>query len=296
MNNNYIEFKKKRELGDILTDTFAFIRTNFKNLLLIILKNTAPAIILLIIALAFMTYVYSDFIGGFSLGIQTGDDMGSLDFSLMIISLIVLLIAGVLFYGTIFGTILHYIKSYVHNQGEVNTEEISTGVKKDFWRIIGLSILSGLITGFGAMLCLLPGIYLYVPMSLVFAILVFRNTGTFDSISESFELIKNEWWITFATLLVLGIIGMIIGAIFSLPAFFYGMFKGVIVASEGSMTDPSSLMDWVSIVLSVIGDLIRYFVIYLLTAISSAFIYFNLNERKHHTGALEQIDSLGKTD
>ncbi len=27
---NYIEFKKKRELGSILGDTFAFLRTQFK--------------------------------------------------------------------------------------------------------------------------------------------------------------------------------------------------------------------------------------------------------------------------
>lgn len=296
MNNNYIEFKKKRELGEILSDTFGFIRMNFKSLFLTILKNTAPAIILLVIALAFMTYVYSDFIGAFSLGVQSGDDLGALNVSLMMISVVILLIAGVLFYGTIFGTILHFIKSYVQNQGEVNPDEISAGVKKDFWKIIGLSILSGLISGFAFMLCVLPAVYVYVPLSLVFAILVFRNTGTFDTIGESFELVKNEWWITFATLLVIFIIGMIISAIFSLPAMFYGIFKGIVVASEGTFTDPSLMTDWISIVLSVIGDLIRYFIMYLLTAISSAFIYFNLNERKHHTGTLERIDSIGKTE
>ena len=296
MNNNYIEFKKKRELGDILTDTFSFIRINFKNLFLIILKNTAPAIILLIIALAFMTYVYSDFIGEFSLGIQNGNDLGALNITLMVISLVILLIAGVFFYGTIFGTILYYIKSYVYNKGEINVEEIRTGVKEDFWKIIGLSILSGLISGVAFMLCVLPAIYVYVPLSLVFAILVFRNTGTFDTIGESFELVKNEWWITFATLLVIFIIGIVISAIFSLPAMFYGIFKGIVVASEGTFTDPGLMTDWISIALSVVGDLIRYFIMYLLTAVSSAFIYFNLNERKHHTGTLEQIDSLGKTE
>lgn len=296
MNNNYIEFKKKRELGEILSDTFGFIRINFKSLFLTILKNTAPAIILLVIALAFMTYVYSDFIGEFSLGVQSGDDFGAMNVSLMMISIVILLVAGILFYGTIFGTILHFIKSYVQNQGEVNPNDISAGVKKDFWKIIGLSILSGLMTGIAFFLCVLPAIYVYVPLSLVFAILVFRNIGVFDTIGESFELVKNEWWITFATLLVMSILGAIIGAIFSLPAFFYGLLKGVIVASEGSYTDPGFMMDWISITLSVVGDLIRYFVIYLLTAISSAFIYFNLNERKHHTGTLERIDSLGKTE
>jgi hypothetical protein len=30
MNSNYIEFKKQRELGEILSDTFAFFRNEFK--------------------------------------------------------------------------------------------------------------------------------------------------------------------------------------------------------------------------------------------------------------------------
>ena len=33
MKADYIEFKKQRELGDILTDTFAFLRSEFKRFL-----------------------------------------------------------------------------------------------------------------------------------------------------------------------------------------------------------------------------------------------------------------------
>ncbi len=295
MNDNYIEFKKKRELGEILTDTFAFLRTNFKNLFSVLLKTSAIAIVLFLVALVFMTYVYSDFLG--SIGIYSeNSNIENLNIGLMILSALLLFIAGVVFYGVLFGTILNYIKSYVNNKGIVNTVEVKEGVKKDFLKIIGLSILSNLIIGFGLVLCVIPGIYLYVPMSLVFSILVFRSRGSFDAINDSFQLVKNEWWITFATLLVVGIIGALIGAIFAIPGFIYGIIKGFTFATEGSYADPSSLVDWVSITLSVVGDLIRYFVIYTLTAVSSAFIYFNLNETKHHTGTLEQIDSLGKSD
>jgi len=295
MTNKYIEFKKKRELGEILTDTFAFIRSNFKQLFSTILKTSAPILVLLVIALIFMTYSYSDFIGTIGFDLQNSSP-GSFNSGLMIISILVLVVIGILFYGILFGTILHYIKSYIHNQGIIDTEEVKKGVKKDYGRIIGLSLISGLITGFGFLLCFLPGIYLYVPMSLVFAILIFKNLKTFETISYSFELIKNEWWITFVTLLVISIIGFFISGIFAIPAFVYGMLKGFAMATEGSFSDPSSMVDWISITLSVIGDLVRYFIMYLLTSVSSAFIYFNLNERKYHTGTLEQIDSLGKPE
>jgi len=171
MSRQYINFKKKRELGEILTDTFAFIRENFKKLFLIILKTSVPAIVLLAVALIFMTYTYSGFIGNFGLSIQNGDS-SSFNTGIMIISVIIMLFAMILFYGILFGTTLHYIKSYVDTKGEINELAIKKGVKKDLGKIIGLSILSSLITGFGFVLCVLPAIYLYVPMSLVFAILV----------------------------------------------------------------------------------------------------------------------------
>lgn len=38
--NNYIEFKKQRELGEILSDSFVFIRNEFKPFLGTILKKS----------------------------------------------------------------------------------------------------------------------------------------------------------------------------------------------------------------------------------------------------------------
>ena len=102
MINKYIEFKKKREVGDILSDVFAFIRGNFKQLSLIILKTSSPAIILFIVALAFMTYTYSGFMSDYLNVIQTSN-FDSLNMGVMIISLLVLFIASILFYGLVFG-------------------------------------------------------------------------------------------------------------------------------------------------------------------------------------------------
>jgi len=247
------------------------------------------------LALTFMSFVYSDFLG--SLGIYSENpSFNGADTGLFVIAILIMFISLILFYGVLYSTVLYYIKSYINSNGTVDTNEVKQGVKKDFLKIIGLSLLSNLITAFGFMLCFFPGIYAYVPMSLVFAILVFKGIGVTDSIGDSFDLVRNEWWSTFGALFVLGLIGSLIGFVFAIPGVIYGLVKQITMATEGSYSDLTSMTDWISIVLSVVGDIIRYFVIYLLTAISSAFIYFNLNERKHSTGALEQIDSLGNTD
>lgn len=288
MNNNYIEFKKKRELGDILTDTFGFIRTNFKSIINTLIKTTGISFLALIASIAFYLASTSNMVD--SIGIGAGFNSTNL-----IIGAVLMLITLMVFYGLMFGSILHYIKVYVTNNGVIDQTQISNGVKKDFWRIIGLGILSGLIVGFGLLLCVIPGIYVYVPITLVFTILIFRNTSVTDAIADSFDLVRNEWWITFATLLVIGIIAYIISFIFSIPALIYTFTKTFTMASEGSMSDPSSLFDWVYITLNVISSVLQYFILYLINSISSAFIYYNLNERKHNTGALEQIESLGKS-
>ncbi len=287
MNTKYIEFKKKRELGDILTDTFAFLRQEGKSLFSVIVKTCGVPFILLLLASAYYTYASSSLFDPVS--ISRG---GMFNSGAVIIALILMLIALLAFYGLLFGSVLHYIKVYVSGQGTVDYDTVVQGVKKDFGNILGLGVLSGIIIFFGFMLCVLPGIYLYVPMSLVFSILVFRNVSVSDSISESFQLVKNEWWITFATLFVLGLIIWVISMVFSIPALIYTFTKTFTAASEGTYANPSDMVDWVFIGLNTISSAAQY-ALYVITAIASAFIYFNLNERKYSTGALEQIDSLG---
>jgi uncharacterized membrane protein len=290
MNNDYIEFKKKRELGDILTDTFAFIRQNGKSLLSVLLKTSGIPFILLLLASAYYTHSSANVFDPVS--IRNG---GIYNSGTLIIALFAMLATLLVFYALLFGTVLHYIKNYIENKGNVDLEVVLHGVKKDFGNIIGLGILSGLITFFGFMLCLIPGIYLYVPMSLVFSILVFRGTSISDAINDSFLLIKNEWWITFATLFVIAILIGVIGFVFSIPALIYTFTKTFTAASEGSLADPSTMVDWVFIALNTLSSAAQY-ILYIITAISTAFIYYNLNERKHATGALEQIDLLGKSE
>ncbi|MDH7447070.1 hypothetical protein [Aquimarina sp. 2201CG14-23] len=292
MNNQYIDFKKKRELGDILTDVFAFLRTNFKTLFSVLLKTSGVVFIILLLSIGYYTYASSNLMDPFNIG--GGSELfnsGSL-----IISVLIMLVSVLLFYGLIFGTVLHYIKVYIDHDGVIDQQLVVDGVKKDLGSIMGLAILSSIMTMIGLALCILPGIYLYVPLSLVFPILVFRKSSVFDAIGESFELVKNEWWITFATLLVIGILSYVISMVFSIPAIMYTFFKTFTAATEGTFSDPSSMFDWVFIVLNTLASVVQYIIIYLFTSISSAFIYFNLNERKHHTGTLEQIDSLGKSE
>lgn len=287
--NETINFKKQREIGSILTDIFKFIRLNWKLLFGLILKIAGPA--LLIMLAAYVFYMKSIF-GG----LDIFQSLGSLDFFSLnvVLSLLVLMVSGIVYYALLNGVVLHYIKSYVANNGVVVKEEVTEGVKNDFWKLMGTGFLVGIMVFVGAMFCFIPGIYFGVVLSTAYAVLIFERKQVVDTISYCFELIKNEWWITFATFLVVFLLYYFIMIIFQIPQYIYFFIKTISMSQEIS-ADPKSMFDWVYITLTTIGMVFQY-LLYSIIVICSAFVYFNLNERKNFTGTMETIDAIGKQE
>ncbi len=288
--NKIIEFKKQRELGEILSDTFAFLRLQFKPFITTFFKIVGPYLVVMIIGMGF--YLYSlgslmDFTSESSNEIFRGVST--------LVGILVFLVAMVLVYATSQSTVLHYIKSYINNDGITNFSEIKKQVYESLWQFIGLGILVVLSVMLGFLFCFVPGIYLAVPLSLSFSIMVFERKSIGDSYNYGFTLVKDEWWITFATLFVIGIIVAIAGYAFSIPAVIYQYAKMGIFSGE---VDPANMMDSfidpIYMFLNILGTTAQL-LLNLITIISGAFIYFNLNEKKNFTGTFERIQNLGNT-
>ena len=145
MQDDHIQFKKQRELGDVLTDTFAFVRIHYKPLFGLIVRIAGPA--LLAVILAYVYYMQST-LGSFNFDPSTGGspNLFTLNF---LISLLALMATGMAFYALLYGTIMMYIKSYLKNNGVADPAEVKAGVRDRFWSLFGLSFLVGLITGIG---------------------------------------------------------------------------------------------------------------------------------------------------
>jgi len=278
-----IEFLKRRELGDILTDTFKFIRNEFKPLFGLILKTAGLALLIMVAAYVFYLRSFGDLFG-----FTTNSDLTYISMGL---SGLVMLISAVVFYALLYGSILHYIKSYIKNNGVVNKDEVVEGIKQNFWSLIGLSILVFLMSFVGFVFCFIPGIYLATVLATTYAVHIFENRSVSDSISYSFDLIKGEWWITFATLLVMFIIYYIVIIIVQVPQSIYLFTKDFTVADQFS-GDQSMMVDWGYIILTSAGLIVQY-LMQILLVITTVFVYFNLNEKKNFTGTLETIESIG---
>ncbi len=288
LNKPYLEFKKQRELGEILTDAFNFIKLEFKPLFGTLFKIIGPYLLVAMLFLGFYFYLFNDL---FSFDYQSqGSDINPL---FMFIVIIGLLVSAIATYGLTQATVLYYIKSYIDNQGSIDYETIRKNSYDNFWNFIGLSFLVGIALVLGFMLCFIPGIYLYPPLMLSFSIMVFMNKSVTDAFQYGFTLIKDNWWITFATLFVIGIIIGIIGYVFQIPAVIYLWIKMGVFSGEVDAENMGGVFDPVYIILNLLAYLVQ-FVLQTVSLVAAVLIFFNLNEKKNFTGTFERIDNLGK--
>jgi len=291
---NYVEFKKTRDLGAIITDTFKFIRENWKEYFTVVLKIAGPFILVGAFIMVFFMTTFSETMADLQNVSQGGDSsavfgiMGSMFGWIGLLALV-----GMIVYVLVSITSLYYIKSYINNNGKVDFSEVKKNTYKNIWKFLGLGILVMIMVIIGAIFCYIPGIYLAIVFSLATSIMVFEDKSIGDTISHCFTLIKSQWWNTFGVLIVVGLLVWILGLAFAIPALIYQMFEmGTVVGGD----DPTEMFNMFSNPVYIILNMISYvgkYVLSSITLISSVFIYYDLNEQKNMTGTIETIDSLG---
>ncbi len=312
MQSQFIQLKKKRELGEIISGTFSFIRKNIKPIFKVLIRTLFIPFILLVVAVAFYSKVSAvadpfNFLG-----------YDSFDIAEFLIAFSSLAIAGILYNAILYGSISEYIKAYNQTNGIPDINIVLKEVRINAIRYIGLAFANMVIVILVFIILAIPGIliisntgnflgilfiliafipliYLYVRFSLIFPAIVNKSSSIFESFITSGKLIKDEWWNTFFTLFVIGLLIGVIGFVFQLPAAIYGAVKAFTSVQEGTLSDPSTLYDGITITLQTIGSAINY-LLYIILAVAINFIYFNLNERKNQTGSLEKINTIGNTD
>ncbi|CAM4311289.1 hypothetical protein [Zobellia nedashkovskayae] len=285
----FIEFKKQREMSQILSDTFGFLRNEFKTFFGVFFKIIAPYLVVMLISYGFYMFQVGDI-----MNLTMGGSTSLIDgFAVFMIALIFIL-ATVTTYVMAQATTLFYIKSYIKNNGVIDFTEIKDNIYGSFWKFIGLGFLFVICVGAGLIFCIIPGVYLYVPLVLSFSILAFDGKTISDAFSDSFTLVKEYWWITFASLFVVFIIVMVADFAFALPGTIYSLAKTSILPGEMD-AENFNFVDPVSIILGIVSNLAQ-FLLHIISVVASVLIYFDLNEKKNFTGTYERIKNLGGTD
>jgi hypothetical protein len=286
MTNN-IELSKTRDFGDIISDTFLFIRENFASLLKCFFIFCGFFMVALIVIASFQQAKLIDVVNSNEYGASNPFGKLSQFFGLQYFFTILF---SLLNYTAITVTILSYMAVYKSKGNMPPTpEEVWGYIKFYFFKTFGSMILITILFVIALVCCIIPGIWLYPILSLIFPIMIFENTSFGYAFGQSFRLIKDNWWATFGALFVIMLILYVLSVIVIMPVSLIAMGSMFLHASKGTHPSATAL-----IATTTITTLCHVF--YILPIVALALCYFNLTELKDSTGLMDRINQLGSNE
>lgn len=299
-----IEFNVERDFGEVFNVSFKFLKQNFKNLFKTMLFIVGPFILFFSLLLALMV---NDMMGIFTQNIQN-PTIGS-DFSATLgIEAILMFLASIPMMVFFVGSIIHYMKLYKEvGYGNFEVRDVWNSCLKDFWRILGTSVVLMLIY-FGLALvmilfALIPllgilimlGYYLLLVIIIyyfntIFIVRLMERRGVIASMGRVTNLIKGNFWWTWLLGFVTIIITYIVSFIFILPGYIVFFISMIFDLQDGGDFEPS----FIGLALLLVGFMGSMFT-GLLPFIMFNFHHHSLAEKVDGTGLLSKIDEIGNT-
>jgi hypothetical protein len=266
-----IQFRKKRELGEIISDSFTFIKQEFKPLLQLITTYVLPFLVLYgVVQIYFQKKIFA------AVDISNPEtlmaNIGPFYSNILLFSLF-----GVFVHALLIGAVYSYIEVYIkEGKGNFDLTEVKTNLFANGQLAIGSGILYYAIAMFGLLLFIFPGFYFAVIFSLVAAIVIFEKKGIGHAFSSSWKLVRTQWWQTLLLIIIGLAITWAVGIVLSTTSLLINS-NPVEVGAE----QPQS--HWIIMgITTVVSSLFWVFPYTFL-----AFQYFNLNERVNPTIKIE---------
>ncbi len=264
-----IQFRKKRELGDILSDSFEFLKQEYKPLSSLIFTYVLPFLILYgIVQVYFQMRIMGKI--DFTDPETMMANIGPFYTNLFLFSLF-----GIFVQSLLIGTFYSYIEIYIKKgKGNFDLSDIKPLLFSNSLLALIASVVVFLISMAGVVMCIIPGIYFANTFSIAVMIIIFEKKGLGNAMSRSWSLVNSQWWNT----LLLGIIGIVIiwvvGFILTLPAMLAGITTTIIGVKETSTIDYPNWYWFLTGISTVISTLL-----WIIPFTFFAMQYFNLDER-----------------
>lgn len=300
-NSDYIELEKRREFGDIFSVTFRFIKQNF--------KKFSSCLLIFVLPFALISGIFSSFYMNSIMSLTTSNFE---NFSFSIIAYVLLMFLGMFIsYAMTCGVVIEFFKLYKQRRdGNSNNEagtyrkdyddrlpkqnrdagftigELGSALMKDLWRILLCTFVYTILVFIGIMFCIVPGVYLLIALFPLVIISVLENKSFSESFSYSFQLVRDNWWNSFLVYFLMSMIVGFASYIFYLPAYIYSMISVITGLESGEF----AMGRFSGIFMAI------YVVVYVLLSsvvqVAMVFQYYNLKERKEHTGLMKDLDKL----
>ncbi len=277
---------RKRDFGEKINAVFQYIGLHFRSLLMALLYIVGPVAIATAIASSVtMTNILQ----------ATSDaqaDPGNPYAGLMLMGRLFSPAYWLTLFFSILTNVAVILTTYAHVHRTENGQSVAVAdlwedLQQQIGRMIGFTLLMSIITSIGFIVLLIPGLYIGVVLSTGFAVTYFEKSSFGTTWSRCFALMRDNWWSTFGYLLVMLLIVVIIGLVFTLPSGLFGFL------SAAKLLPGNGLPLWFIIAntIALIGRALINSVLYL----AVAFQYGNLVEQNENVSLYSAINTIGTT-
>ncbi|WP_461788698.1 hypothetical protein [Pedobacter sp.] len=282
--NEKIEFRQIREFDGMISGTLLFIKQNFKPLLKSVMYLCGFFMLAGIISTVFTDVQ----INGLSQNFEDGDYNENVSSwsTLHMMRLILRGVFMVLNYTALYTCVLSFVALYVEKGNVAPTvDEVWSYFKYYFFRMMWGGIAISVLWVICFVCCFIPGIYVTPALFVFYGVVVLENQDFSTAFSRAFALVKNNWWITFATIFVMLIITTLFTSITLIPSY-------IIILGSYFSQGGEAMQQGFQIFIAVSQHLSQIFLI--IPLVTTAFIYYNLVERKESFGLMNRISEFGK--
>jgi len=272
-----IQLRKIRDFGENFSDTFQFIRQEFKPLLTSFILICG----IFILANAILTGIFQ------KQALSILDDMVKGVFYERTVpftpTYFILIGVSIMSLSVMRTVVSVYMKYYDENGTSPTVQEVWKGFAKYFLMIFLFSIPRYVLIIVGFVFCIAPGVYLLVVLMPYSFILTNENESFGESFRRCFDLVKENFWMSLAIYLIAFLI-------FSISSSLIG-FTVSAIAGLASYFTTKELSSTLAIVTSILS-VVQYF-FYIIFFVSAGLHYYNLVETRDGTGLARRLENLG---
>lgn len=268
-----MNFAKRREPGEILTDTILFLKAEFKPIARLTAVYVLPFMILMAVVQVYLQIKLTE---ASEILNQLGQERLIAELGGLYGNMLLFILFNVFVQSLLAALLFTYISYYIRaGAGNFSDADISAMLFHNSLQALAAGFLVAALSLIGLMLCILPGIVLANSLSLAVFISVFENRQPGYSLIRSWMLVRRQWWVTLS-LAIIGILFMwLVSIIFTLPIFVQNTFQSLQpLAAEKTAGMPL----WHMIVTGIAVVVSSFAAIVPMTMMSLQ--YFNLLERE----------------
>ena len=273
-----IQFRKKREIGDIFTDSFLFLKQEIKPLTKLFAVYVLPFVIVYAVL---QIYMQKEIMGRIDIN---DPEMVLANLKPIYLNLLTSSFFGLFVNSLLAGTFYTYIDLYVKKgKGNFETHEITGALFTNSLAALGAILLLFAITIFGVTLFIIPGIYFANTLSLALFIVIFERKRIGSAFSRSWFLVNKQWWNTF----LINLLGLLViwaaSLFFLIPSMMAGFSAAHTGVQQGGAVEYPQwhwfIMGVSALVSTTLGVISYTFI---------AFQYFNIDERTKQVHNLQE--------